>query len=131
MSLTQEAVSSLRSILEQRRARLRSEARADALCVADRQPGELIADVRDTGDEALATQMSDFNISALEKELRDLRETEAALARIHDGTYGECQDCCGEIPLERLRAYPWARRCTHCQGRYEAHKGRLDPLPSL
>lgn len=131
MPLSKDEVSSLRSILEQRRDRLRAETRSEAFCASDRDLSELAPDVRDPGDEALAIQMSDFNISALEKETRDLRETEAALRRIQEGRYGECEDCGGDIPVERLRAYPWARRCTRCQARLEMQNRGHDRTPSL
>jgi DnaK suppressor protein len=48
-------------------------------------------------------------------EQREFDEIEAALERLHAGTLGRCERCGGEIPLERLRAIPTARRCLACQ----------------
>ncbi len=45
---------------------------------------------------------------------RELREIEAALARIADGTYGVCEVCGGAIGRDRLRALPATRRCLGC-----------------
>lgn len=46
-----------------------------------------------------------------------LNETEAALARVDDGSYGLCR-CCGDpITPERLEVLPAARYCATCQGR--------------
>ena len=44
---------------------------------------------------------------------------DAALARMRDGTYGECADCGEPIAPARLMAYPTAQRCVSCQGAYE------------
>ena len=49
--------------------------------------------------------------SSLEKRLV---ETKEALKRIEDGTYGICENCGKEIPIERLKAYPSAKTCMQC-----------------
>lgn len=46
----------------------------------------------------------------------ELREIEAALARIAEGTYGACEVCGGAIGRDRLRALPEVRRCVSCSG---------------
>ena len=45
-----------------------------------------------------------------------LGETEAALCRIQQGTYGRCPRCGETISIERLRALPMAPLCGRCQG---------------
>ncbi|HRN30161.1 MAG TPA: TraR/DksA C4-type zinc finger protein [Terrimesophilobacter sp.] len=46
-----------------------------------------------------------------------LAEVRAALARIDDGTYGDCAVCGGPIGWERLTARPYARTCIeHTEG---------------
>lgn len=44
-----------------------------------------------------------------------LRAVRAALTRIADGSYGECQRCGEEIQPKRLAALPWAAFCLPCQ----------------
>lgn len=44
-----------------------------------------------------------------------LRQTEAALARIADGTYGKCAECGADIAPGRLEARPEAELCVSCQ----------------
>lgn len=39
----------------------------------------------------------------------------AALARMDAGTYGKCERCGQEIPLERLEAIPATRLCVACK----------------
>ena len=46
--------------------------------------------------------------------LMEIRMIEAALARIADGTYGECVACGEAIAAERLDAVPHAARCRNC-----------------
>lgn len=45
---------------------------------------------------------------------RELEAIEAALARIQNGTYGECLKCGESIPEARLYAYPTAAQCITC-----------------
>lgn len=42
-------------------------------------------------------------------------EIEEALMRIENKTYGICEKCKGEIPIERLEILPFARFCIKCQ----------------
>ena len=44
-----------------------------------------------------------------------LSDIDAALHRLHNGTYGKCQYCVAPIPYERLEALPMARLCMPCQ----------------
>lgn len=44
----------------------------------------------------------------------NLKEVNAALERMDQGTYGHCANCNEEIPVERLRAYPAATSCVKC-----------------
>ena len=63
-----------------------------------------------------ATEVSGYNDKlALENDLeKQLKDTNDALKRIEDGTYGVCDNCSQEIPIERLKAYPAARNCIKC-----------------
>lgn len=57
-------------------------------------------------------------IDALVRQTRDhLREIEAALVRVEDGTYETCEACGGAIGAARLAARPTARRCIRCASR--------------
>jgi hypothetical protein len=44
----------------------------------------------------------------------ELAETEAALARIEQGSFGRCHACGGAIGRQRLLALPAARLCIEC-----------------
>ena len=44
-----------------------------------------------------------------------LADTTQALRRIAEGTYGRCERCDADIPVERLEIRPHARHCVPCQ----------------
>lgn len=54
-------------------------------------------------------------IRNLDRESKLLKEVQAALNRIDEGTFGVCLRCEEEIPEKRLRALPWAAYCVPCQ----------------
>jgi RNA polymerase-binding protein DksA len=51
-----------------------------------------------------------------------LDNIDAALHRIENGTYGQCQQCQTAIASERLTALPMVRLCIKCQA---AEEGRI------
>ena len=89
-------------------------ARADAESYQD-----TAGETHDLGDEATADLVVDINLADVHRDIGEMREVEAAIARIVDGSYGICVDCSDDIGLPRLRANPAAARCAHCQHRYE------------
>jgi DnaK suppressor protein len=64
-------------------------------------------------------QSRDQNATLATADRKLMREIEAALARIEDGSYGEC-DCGQTIAPARLRALPYAIRCVRCQEQHDA-----------
>jgi DnaK suppressor protein len=64
---------------------------------------------------------------ALDERSRGLiEEIQAALRRIEDGTFGDCEICGEPINPARLEALPIARRCVRCQEEAE-HAAKLSP----
>jgi RNA polymerase-binding transcription factor DksA len=52
----------------------------------------------------------------LEKNLETkLAAVDAAISKIANGTYGKCEKCGKNIPLERMEIFPEARFCIDCQ----------------
>ena len=54
-------------------------------------------------------------IRNLDRESKLLKEVQAALNRIEEGTFGVCLRCEEDIPEKRLKALPWAAYCVGCQ----------------
>ena len=61
----------------------------------------------------------DFTIGLIENSQETIREIDAALQRIEDGTYGICEEDGAKISKARLKAIPWARLCIECQRKAE------------
>jgi DnaK suppressor protein len=56
-------------------------------------------------------------LSMAEGALETMREVDAALARMDEGTYGICESCHKPIGDDRLDARPVARLCLDCKRR--------------
>ena len=68
------------------------------------------------GDGSRATDLLVTNqLLAAARQL--LLETEAALTRLDDGSYGLCPDCSNPISEARLEILPAARLCVACQAK--------------
>ena len=52
-------------------------------------------------------------LTGVRSEMLDLIDD--AFTRLREGTYGLCDDCGNEIPIERLRVLPFVSRCVRCQ----------------
>ena len=79
-----------------------------------------------TNDEGLADAAAEVEVAMAVRESQELQEIEAALTRIGDGSYGTCSDCGDEIGPARLKVNPSARRCLHCQEKYEHAQGQVN-----
>jgi RNA polymerase-binding transcription factor DksA len=90
------------------------------LLKSDDERARLLADsVRDAEDESVADLLIDLDLAEIDRDLEELRDVEDALARMEQTTYGVCSDCRTLIPLERMTAYPTAKRCFRCQTLHE------------
>lgn len=53
-----------------------------------------------------------------------IKEIEAALERLDEGSYGICDDCGTQITEDRLRIVPFAKCCRDCQEDLELNRNR-------
>ena len=109
----------LEKALRQRFTALLEEVREDLLKSDDDRSAMLADRVRDVGDESMADLIVDLDLADTDRDLRELKDVEAALTRMRLGTYGTCMHCGGPIRAERLAAYPTAKRCQPCQALHE------------
>lgn len=112
-------LTSLRERLEARAAELREEVgalRAEEAGSETRTPRRPVGDGGERGEEESRQTVRHAEQGRDTQELSDIG---AALARMDDGSYGECVDCGCDIPLARLQAEPSAARCLPCQQRAE------------
>jgi RNA polymerase-binding transcription factor DksA len=85
------------------------------------------------GEDRMADLNAEPEVAALERDVVELREVEAALARVHEPDFGLCADCEADIPFARLQANAWATRCVACQARAEHPSlvfGQASPRPT-
>jgi RNA polymerase-binding protein DksA len=109
-----------KALLEEVRTEFDQRDNQQLIELMGREPG-------DSGDVSLADALADMNILRADREINELRDIDAAFARMKAGDFGICADCGAEIPAERLLAYPTAKRCMDCQQRHEqlfAQEGR-------
>jgi RNA polymerase-binding transcription factor DksA len=119
MALNEKQTTQLTNLINQRRNVLVAELREDAARVRDEPYAEHAGEVRDAGDESIATLLADLEQADLTRDLGEWRALEAARERLKSGGYGTCLDCGADIDFERLKAFPAALRCVHCQERHE------------
>ena len=48
-----------------------------------------------------------------------------AIGRIEDGSYGKCEECGGDIGIERLKARPVTTLCIDCKSLQETQERKL------
>lgn len=71
---------------------------------------------------ALAAENDDEALALLEHARVQFEAVQAALKRLHDGSYGLCTECGEPIGQARLQAVPQAGHCRQCQSDEEAHR---------
>ena len=92
----------------------------------NQQDGRVADDeaTQDIADRAASSYNKEFLFSQSNNERQLLLLVDSALARLHEGSFGECVSCGKEINAKRLEAVPWARHCIECQEK--AEKGQLE-----
>ncbi|HKM99134.1 MAG TPA: RNA polymerase-binding protein DksA [Candidatus Binataceae bacterium] len=104
-----------RKILEDRKL--------DILGEADRAVGEMHNGSEDgyadPTDRATMESDRNFLLRLRDRERKLLSKIEEAFARIDEGTYGRCEECAGEIGIERLKARPVTTFCISCKSAQE------------
>lgn len=83
---------------------------------------EILKEEGHDAPEREAERQLDMTIS--DRGMIELGQVSAALRRLRDGDYGDCEDCGDGIPFDRLKAEPWALRCIDCESRREAEARR-------
>jgi DnaK suppressor protein len=117
--LDPKQLATLKATLSEQDAMLRKTVR-EHLLNADDDQARLLADrVGDAEDASVTEVLLDLDFAAIDRDVRELRDVAAALQRMQLRTYGVCTQCGGEIPFDRLLAYPTAKRCLDCQRVHE------------
>jgi DnaK suppressor protein len=109
-SIMETLMNEARAALLQRRSSLRGLRRSNLMEAGElRSERELAPE-----DEAAEERAEEVRVRLSEREERELRDIDDALARIEQGRFGHCARCGGAIGRHRLRAIPEARHCMAC-----------------
>ena len=83
--------------------------------------GDLVRpfDIGDEGDRADSERTNEVSILLSSREKEKVLAIDAALEKIQEGTYAECEECGEEIGAGRLKAMPLAKLCVSCPSRFE------------
>ena len=84
--------------------------------------GELAAVDQHPADVATETFEREKDTALLTTLRARQTEVEAALLRLDQGGYGDCEACGRAIPEERLEAFPMARFCVEHQAQQEGDR---------
>jgi RNA polymerase-binding protein DksA len=83
--------------------------------LAPDQDEETQVDYNHPADMVVGDPDYDKGIALIRRERAELALISSALARIDQGTYGQCEECGQEIPLPRLQAIPYTKYCIACK----------------
>lgn len=93
--------------------------------------GDLSGYGQHMADAGTDTFDRDFALSLVSSEQEALSEIEAAIRRIHDGTYGVCEATQKPISKERLLAVPFTRYSAEAKKQVERHSHRAQQRGGL
>lgn len=79
----------------------------------------------DPTDRAALESDRNFLLRMRDRERKLLTKITEAFARIEDGSYGQCEECGGEIGIERLKARPVTTLCIACKSAQEARESKV------
>ena len=122
-ALTKEDIDHFAKVLAERKQRLGDEIRRVLARTEKERYADILAGGDDAGDTSVADLLSDVAFAEVARDAAELRDINAAQARIAAGTYGICIDCGRPIGKNRLEAYPTAKRCIEDQQRREKLRG--------
>lgn len=121
--LAKGEIEELRGSLIERKRRLATtmgRLSGDAVNNNPRELGEISALPSHLADLGTETFEQDKDLGLAERASAEIREIDQALERLKSGDYGVCENCEKPIPLERLRALPFATLCAICKAKQEA-----------
>jgi DnaK suppressor protein len=123
-----ERYAGLRRILEERRREMVNEVQGKIRDVRSEGAGAVPHGVLDAAETSEADIQDDIEFALIQMKAETLSKIDEALARLEDGTYGNCFECGEEISQQRLRALPFAVRCKDCEEAREVAEQRQRTL---
>jgi DnaK suppressor protein len=117
--------SDLKTMLDDRRRELQAEVQGKMRGVREEGSwGGKLNEVLDAVESAEADIQEELEFALVQMKSETLNKVNDALARLEQGSYGNCFDCGEEIAEKRLRALPFAVRCKDCEESKETAEQR-------
>ena len=105
----------LERMLQERRREIASAVQEKMRDVRSDGAGTQPHGVVDDAETSEADIQDDIEFALLQMKAETLNKITEALSRLDEGTFGYCYECGKEISSRRLRALPFAVRCTDCE----------------
>ncbi|MDI6714497.1 MAG: RNA polymerase-binding protein DksA [Thermodesulfovibrio sp.] len=86
------------------------------IMIANLPNGENLSEIGDIASKEIDRS---FLLRLRDRERKLLKKIEKTLEKIENGTYGICESCGVEIPIERLEARPVTDLCIECKTEQE------------
>ena len=109
----------LYNILSEKKAAIEKDIRTHLVRQIGPDNANRVDSVLDQGDLSAIDMGEGVDLALLEMRNRMKRSVDQALLRLDEGSYGNCEDCGGEIEEKRLIAMPFAQLCIKCQRKKE------------
>ena len=109
--MRKDRVAQFRRRLVEKHRQLAEEVGKTALYGKDQEDDS----IKDLGDQANTAYTREFFFELGNGDRRLLRDVVAALQKIDNGSFGDCERCGEAIADKRLEALPFARCCIGCQ----------------
>lgn len=134
--MTVKRYTELKQMLEDYRQEAGGEVAEKLRRVRTESSWQRSASLSDAIEAADADVQEDIELIIIRMKAETLEKINEALKRLESGIYGNCSDCGGEISENRLRALPFAIRCTECESAHETaerqrhypHSRNMGPL---
>lgn len=78
------------------------------------------------GDRRALSPDDEMEFAVAHRRASMLVQIDLALKKMDEGTYGRCETCEEPIHVQRLKAHPFAVRCTRCQEAWERAELRAE-----
>jgi DnaK suppressor protein len=109
----------LRKFLLNKRQDILREAKNEISKYIKGETRQLVESALDDGDWSVIDLSEDISLRQLSTHRENLLKIDAALRKLNEGTYGQCEECGEAINEERLKVMPFAIYCIDCQERLE------------
>lgn len=78
----------------------------------------------DSKEQAIQLEDQEVRNGLMQEAVVELSKVNSALNRLEQGGFGRCHDCDENIPVARLKVYPYADYCIECETVREARAER-------